>query len=543
MARTNSVDSAVPAAVNASTANVRANFSVLKNSDERVYDVVAHYGADSTGATDDTTKIQAAIDDVESAGGGIVRLPSGVFKVTQQLTITGDNVYLIGSGDNTTQIKYVPDTPADSCLLIKPPVNIIANTYVGFMEFLSDGTATGVAIEAEDMRRCTFEHLGIEQFDDTGGSGGAFLIKGRDQTVWRRIRITNCTVGFYISPNTLYTSIDADAFHFQDIYCNCNDTSNGYGWKVTGTDLSNITIDGYNHVPKCYRGFSLEGAADSVNTNIVIRNLRVEQGDGNSNYGIYIDNDTGGTDELNNLIIDNFRKSGSNQNGIYLRDVVGVSIRNSTIVGNVTALNMDNTCDMIYLEDFQIAGGATLSHTGLYGYAIQGTSDELIQVFSTTQPLLRKINTDASVLGDFETLTVTVDLTAGQLQTLKATPRELVAAQGAGTLIEFVSAVLVLDWGTAQYVQDNADEDFAILYDDGNGEQIATQDSTGFITSNADAIMIINASGLGDGSAITSAANVNKNIAIANIGTTEWQTGDSPVRVLVTFRVHNSLGL
>lgn len=67
------------------------------------------YSADKTGATDVTTKIQKAIDDVSAAGGGIVYLPAGTYKMSPGsnnscLRIGRSNVILRGDGPGSTFI-------------------------------------------------------------------------------------------------------------------------------------------------------------------------------------------------------------------------------------------------------------------------------------------------------------------------------------------------------------------------------------------------------------------------------------------------------
>lgn len=147
---------------------------------------------------------------------------------------------------------------------------------------------------------------------------------------------------------------------------------------------------------------------------------------------------------------------------------------------------------------------------------------------------------------DGSVLSTTVTLTSANIKALAGTPIELVAAQGADSLIEFVSASLILEYGSEVFAEPSAPDDLAIEYDDGTGQQIATWDTTGFITNNADAIEIVNAAGVGAGaSAVTAAANINKNIALLNTGGdyTGNASGDTTIKVYVTYRVHTSLGL
>lgn len=65
---------------------------------DMIYDVVADYGADPTGAVDATTPIQNAINAAQTAGGGIVYIPRGFFKITSTLNITNNGVWIQGAG-------------------------------------------------------------------------------------------------------------------------------------------------------------------------------------------------------------------------------------------------------------------------------------------------------------------------------------------------------------------------------------------------------------------------------------------------------------
>ena len=49
-----------------------------------VFNVVEGYGADPTGQSDATAAIQAAINAAQTAGGGVVFLPAGIYRVEPQ---------------------------------------------------------------------------------------------------------------------------------------------------------------------------------------------------------------------------------------------------------------------------------------------------------------------------------------------------------------------------------------------------------------------------------------------------------------------------
>ncbi len=65
---------------------------------------VKDFGAVGDGVTDDTAEIQAAIDAVFSAGGGVVYMPEGVYKTSVQITVKA-YVTLVGAGMGATTIS------------------------------------------------------------------------------------------------------------------------------------------------------------------------------------------------------------------------------------------------------------------------------------------------------------------------------------------------------------------------------------------------------------------------------------------------------
>lgn len=75
------------------------------------YDVVEEFGADPTGRTDSTEAIQNAVDTAGQAGGGVVELPEGTYRVRPRensghaaIHITCSGVVLRGQGPEKTRI-------------------------------------------------------------------------------------------------------------------------------------------------------------------------------------------------------------------------------------------------------------------------------------------------------------------------------------------------------------------------------------------------------------------------------------------------------
>lgn len=67
---------------------------------------VLEHGADPTGMTDSTAAIQATIDAVAAAGGGVVHLPIGSYRCDDQLSVDASNLVIRGDGPDMTFLWF-----------------------------------------------------------------------------------------------------------------------------------------------------------------------------------------------------------------------------------------------------------------------------------------------------------------------------------------------------------------------------------------------------------------------------------------------------
>ena len=71
-----------------------------------VFDVKQHFDAEGDGTTDDSTAIQAALDELPSTGGGAIYFPKGVYLCSSALTVGNkERISLIGNGMNESQLR------------------------------------------------------------------------------------------------------------------------------------------------------------------------------------------------------------------------------------------------------------------------------------------------------------------------------------------------------------------------------------------------------------------------------------------------------
>lgn len=137
------------------------------------------------------------------------------------------------------------------------------------------------------------------------------------------------------------------------------------------------------------------------------------------------------------------------------------------------------------------------------------------------------------------TYTATIELSSANILDLADTPITLVAAPGTDKVLEFVSAVLIHDAGTA-YVEPSAPDDLVIEYSGGQ-DVTAAIDSTGFLTVTDDEARLVPF----DVSVcpITTDLVAIKNTAFQLFNTgSDLTTGTGTMTIKVTYRVH-TLGL
>jgi hypothetical protein len=130
-----------------------------------------------------------------------------------------------------------------------------------------------------------------------------------------------------------------------------------------------------------------------------------------------------------------------------------------------------------------------------------------------------------------------VSVSAAELAAIRATPKTLVAAPGAGFMLVFRMATLILDY-TAPGFTESADN-LAVKYTDGSGVAVSeTIEMTGFIDQTADTITFA-VPDAGAATALSAATNIaNKALVLHNTGDGEFGgSGGSTLRVKVWYNV------
>lgn len=166
---------------------------------------VKDFGAVGDGVADDTAEIQAAITAVQATSGGSVYFPTGNYKITSSLLITGGNISLIGlPGAKPTLTNAITGSAADPLLKITTVGNYVVIDGLTFNgNGLTGASGNGHAISIINttgsglwpqqvmIRDCVItNHTGTGK-DETNASTpscGIFAYLGQ------ALHVSNCTI-------------------------------------------------------------------------------------------------------------------------------------------------------------------------------------------------------------------------------------------------------------------------------------------------------------------------------------------------------------
>lgn len=126
-----------------------------------------------------------------------------------------------------------------------------------------------------------------------------------------------------------------------------------------------------------------------------------------------------------------------------------------------------------------------------------------------------------------------VSLSSANLLALRATPITLVSAPGAGKVLEFCGAVLLLDATATAYVESAAN--LGIKYTNGSGAKVSDDiEATGFIDQTTDTMTTARPK---LDAIVAKAGCENQALVLHNLGAGEYTTGTGTMRVKTAYRV------
>lgn len=322
---------------------------------------VLDYGADSTGSTDSTAAIQAAVN----AHNGYVSIyfPAGTYKITSTITFAYDRYFVYGDGV-ASKINFVPTANDDCFLFDKGSTATVQNTVRDLAFYSDDTTYDKRAISLVDVSSSLIENVHTIYPHWSGGSNySTFLwIQGRDITAIRGLNVS-ADVPIRISPIPApHTAggIGIDHFHFSDCYLICSKATKSCVQIDSDVNLTQVTFDGYQAwIGGSYGLYWVDTASATTSNGLILSNVRYEQGTDPTKWLAYISHNT----SLQGFSV--IGGQGGDRNGFYLRKVNKILFESFYYTSSsLVAIDADTTVDDITMVNCFWQAGSTSSLTG-----------------------------------------------------------------------------------------------------------------------------------------------------------------------------------
>lgn len=242
---------------------------------------VRRYGAKGNGTTNDDTAIQAAVDAIGAAGGGIVYFPPGRYLKTVATVIDKPGVRLLGAGEFASAILFNPTVAAICFDFIGANAAVTLN-FCGILHLGAYSTNTTVKktwVRVTDISNFTFDRSNVFQpWTSTGFTSIGIEVRGRE--FFRADKYTlfcDRPVVYSQNPRDGGSNIDADFFTWKNGYMAAASTQPNVYFDPTLRNVYVQVFDGFVFVSGLH-GFQWTGAGATADSEgFIARDGRCEQ--------------------------------------------------------------------------------------------------------------------------------------------------------------------------------------------------------------------------------------------------------------------------
>jgi hypothetical protein len=174
------------------------------------------------GVTDDTLAIQAAIDAVDNAGGGTVRLPKGVYKITATLIVNRSSTFktinLVGEGMLATRILWFGPT-SGAAIRVNGLKQYIFEGW-SLENRVAKGTTVGLLVQRDSgtgtqSGSCSWRNIGVSSFETGIQIGNSTMAQAGSEVLFDHLLLTRngtaCLIQDGNSLNFVFNMLEMEA--------------------------------------------------------------------------------------------------------------------------------------------------------------------------------------------------------------------------------------------------------------------------------------------------------------------------------------------
>jgi pectate lyase-like protein len=299
---------------------------------------VAQCGAIPNDGLDDTAAIQACIDKAGSEAA--IYFPPGDYRINGALRIANNFVTLYADGQASARLTHFGCGAAGTLITASKGSNTIYNgTIRNLWLQAADSSCMRTAIRVVNSSWFKLEDLMIGGFDDPTDRSQGIRTEGKEGFQAHNVRImANRPIVIANNPAVDQPTIDADHFHFEDIYSSIIPPVPAVDhWHVEVEDagsganavyLFHVTFDGANAFAGGCGILRWQGGGTlSISQHLKLSGIRHEQVSSTS-CPSSIDIDMNGL-PLQSLIVENVRFANPMNVAMHLDNVTSVSVADS----------------------------------------------------------------------------------------------------------------------------------------------------------------------------------------------------------------------
>jgi len=369
-----------------------------------VYNVKTQYGAIGDGIVDDRPAIQQALDDCAEAGGGIVYLPKGVYRIklapdaiASKCVIVYSNTTLLGAGIGVSVLKVHDDQASGINGVVRTPFGV-ATTNVTIQDLTIDGNVldattnpSGIPISTPIIGFFCGTTPGYgEQCNEIACPPAATCSDIR----CIRVKIQN-TSAYGFDPHEATTRLLLDSCIAENVgrdghhdgftldFCvdtvvrNCHAINTGrHGFNVV-TVSRNVVIESCTAINCAVSGFVVQNGSHNVT-------LQGCTAAGNASKGFYVVKGTSDNTQVqqtatSDILIEACRSIRNGSYGIQVQDAERVQIRNCRVTDSARdGIRIDRTTAQAVVEFISVQG-CLVSSSQKCGVQIQGADHCVIE--------------------------------------------------------------------------------------------------------------------------------------------------------------------
>jgi len=298
---------------------------------------------------DDSIAIKKALDSAPGLPGITVRL-AGTYHCRTPIVINRHRAHLLGTGRYATYLMFDPVADGPLFEFKMDNKKMVVQSSIKDLSLMgaTGNTKQKIGIRIVDGNMIEVRNVDMQRW--FGNQSIGLQIQGR-QLGWIENISIRADLPISIEKNPNINWIAIDHFTFRNTYLLVEDPNNPVVRIASGVALTNVLFDGNNAwTTSKYGIYWKDTESKGTSLNLVVKNVRMEQGKARGGHIIHIDHNFA----LQNVILENIYGCNGGPGGVFLRRCHNVTLENIMFTSDTydpqpMALDIDESCSKVVL--------------------------------------------------------------------------------------------------------------------------------------------------------------------------------------------------